>query len=168
MRALLFATAIMSAVPAMAAPPEGPVATPAITALPADAASAEYQAKTAKNRAAFLAFVELYYGQHKTREAFERYVAKDYMQHNPNAPDGREEAIAFLATLMSGPDISMDVRRILVDGDYAVVHLLARQGPEDRGHAIMNIFRMKDGIIVEHWDVTQKIPEETASGRSMG
>lgn len=138
------------------------------TVTPAEGATAEYQAKTAKNRAAFLQFAELYYGQHKTREAFERFVAEDYIQHNPNAKDGREAAIAYLATLMSKPTVSMEVRRILVDGDYAVVHLIGRQGPEDPGHAIMNIFRMKDGIIVEHWDVMQKVPAATASGRPMG
>lgn len=152
----------------LAAPAAAQPIAPSATVAPAEAASAAYQAKTAKNRAAFLQFADLYYGQHKTREAFERFVAKDYIQHNPNAKDGRDAAIAFLATLMAKPTVSMDVRRILVDGDYAVVHLIGRQGPEDPGHAIMNIFRMHDGMIVEHWDVTQPVPAKTASGRPMG
>lgn len=130
--------------------------------------SAEYASRTTRNRAAFLDFVKLYYDEMKLREAFERYVHIDYMQHNPAVVDGREAAIAHLEGLLARPTVSMDVRRILVDGDYAVAHLIGRQGPDDPGHALMNIFRLEDGIIMEHWDVAQAIPAETASGRGMG
>ncbi len=133
-----------------------------------EAASDEYSRKTARNREAFLDFVRLYYDEMKVREAFERYVDEGYIQHNPAVVDGREAAIAHLDGLLERPTVSMDVRRVLVDGDYAVAHLIGRQGPEDPGHALMNIFRMEDGIIMEHWDVAQPIPEKTASGRGMG
>ncbi len=133
-----------------------------------EAASPEHAARTARNRAAFLDFVRLYYDEMKVREAFERYVHVDYMQHNPAVVDGREAAIAHLNGLLARATVSMDVRRLLVDGDYAVAHLIGRQGPEDPGHALMNIFRMEDGIIVEHWDVSQPVPPATASGRGMG
>jgi predicted SnoaL-like aldol condensation-catalyzing enzyme len=127
----------------------------------------EYAARTARNREAFLDFVRLYYDEMKVREAFERYVHEDYMQHNPAVVDGREAAIAHLDKLLQLPTVSMNVRRILVDGDYAFVHLIGRQGPHDPGHALMNVFRMEDGIIIEHWDVAQAIPATTASGRGM-
>ncbi|ODU69216.1 MAG: polyketide cyclase [Novosphingobium sp. SCN 66-18] len=130
--------------------------------------SPEYAARTARNRALLLDFVRLYYDEMKVREAFERYVHPDYMQHNPAVIDGREAAIAHLEGLLARPTVSMDVRRILVDGDYGFVHLIGRQGPEDPGHALMNIFRFADGLIVEHWDVAQPVPATTASGRGMG
>jgi predicted SnoaL-like aldol condensation-catalyzing enzyme len=133
-----------------------------------EAAGDDYKRRTARNREAFLEFVRLYYDEMKVREAFERYVDADYIQHNPAVVDGREAAIAHLEGLLARPTVSMDVRRLLVDGDYAVAHLIGRQGPEDPGHALMNIFRMEDGIIMEHWDVAQAIPEVTASGRGMG
>ena len=138
------------------------------TATMSEAATSEYAARTAANRAAFLDFVRLYYDEMKVREAFELYVHPDYMQHNPAVTDGREAAIAHLEGLLARATVSMDVRRLLVDGDYAVAHLIGRQGPEDPGHALMNIFRMEDGVIVEHWDVAQPVPAETASGRGMG
>ena len=138
------------------------------TATMSEAATSEYAARTAANRAAFLDFVRLYYDEMKVREAFELYVHPDYMQHNPAVTDGREAAIAHLEGLLARATVSMDVRRLLVDGDYAVAHLIGRQGPEDPGHALMNIFRMEDGVIVEHWDVAQAVPAETASGRGMG
>lgn len=133
-----------------------------------EAASAEYAWRTARNREAFLDFVRLYYDEMRVREAFERYVDENYIQHNPAVVDGREAAITHLEGLLARPTVSMDVRRVLVDGDYAVAHLIGRQGPEDPGHALMNIFRMEDGIIMEHWDVAQPIPPVTASGRGMG
>lgn len=131
------------------------------------AAQPDYIATTARNREAFLEFIRLYYYEKKIREAFELYVSPDYMQHNPAVVDGREAAIAHLEGLLARSTASMDVRRVIVDGDYAAVHLIGRQGPEDPGHALMNFFRMEDGIIVEHWDVAQKIPAQTASGRGM-
>ena len=137
-------------------------------ATPGEAATPAYQARTARNRAAFLDFVRLYYGERKVREAFDRYVAVDYQQHNPNIADGREAAVAWLLKMTTGSTVRMDIRRITVDGDYAVVHLHASQGPADPGHVIMNLFRLRDGIIQEHWDVTQAVPATTASGRPLG
>jgi predicted SnoaL-like aldol condensation-catalyzing enzyme len=64
----------------------------------------------------------------KVRKAFERYVHPDYMQHNPAVTDGREAAIAHLEGSLARPTVSMDVRRILVDGDYGFVHLIAARG----------------------------------------
>lgn len=133
-----------------------------------EAATPAYIAKTARNRAAFLDFVRLYYGERKVREAFDRYVDADYQQHNPHIADGREAAVAWLLKMTTGSTVRMDIRRITVDGDYAVVHLHASQGPHDRGHVIMNLFRLQDGIIMEHWDVTQAVPATTASGRPLG
>ena len=144
----------------------GPAA--AIFATPAEAATPEYQARTALNRAAFLDFVRLYYGERRVREAFDRYVSVDYQQHNPNIADGREAAVAWLLKMTTGSSVRMEIRRITVDGDYAVVHLRASQGPDDPGHVIMNLFRLRDGIIQEHWDVTQAVPATTASGRPLG
>ena len=137
-------------------------------ATPDEAATPAYQARTARNRAAFLDFVHLYYVERKVREAFDRYVAVDYQQHNPNIADGREAAVAWLLKMTTGSTVRMDIRRITVDGDYAMVHLHASQGPSDPGHIIMNLFRLQDGIIMEHWDVTQAVPATTASGRPLG
>jgi len=139
-----------------------------VFATPEEAATPDYLARTAVNRTAFLDFVRLYYGERKVREAFDRYVAADYQQHNPHIADGREAAVAWLLKMTTGSTVRMAIRRITVDGDYAVVHLHASQGPDDPGHIIMNLFRLQDGIIREHWDVTQPVPATTASGRPLG
>jgi len=133
-----------------------------------EAASPEYAAKTARNRAIITNFVKLLYEKKQPRVAFERYVDEGYIQHNPKIADGREEALAWLEPVWDLPEAEIQVRRVLVDGDYAFVQIIGRMNHDDPGSAVMNIFRLEDGIIMEHWDVTQAMPESTASGRPLG
>ncbi|MCW2392139.1 putative SnoaL-like aldol condensation-catalyzing enzyme [Sphingobium sp. B1D7B] len=135
---------------------------------PAQAGSADHVALTARNRALMIDFVTILYEQRDPRRAFERYVHEDYIQHNPIIADGRENALKWLEPVFSKAGTEIQVRRVLVDGDYATVQIIGRMGPEDGGSAVMNIFRIEDGMIVEHWDVTQAMPAETASGRPLG
>ena len=124
-------------------------------------------ALTEKNRAIVARFVDLFYQKKLVREAFETYVVEDYIQHNPNIADGREAAIRALGPMFSNPTFTVEVKRDLVDGDMAVVHLHARSSPEERGGAVMDMFRLENGKIVEHWDVLQEIPEKTVSPHPM-
>jgi len=113
-------------------------------------------------------FIPLFYEQGKVREAYETWVAEDYKQHNPNATDGRDAAIAFLEPFYQrNPTHRMTVYRVLVDGDLFAVHLRGQTGPDDRGAAAVDILRVKDCKIVEHWDVTQAVPETSANKNGM-
>lgn len=134
----------------------------------AETSSDAHREKTDRNRALAADFVKLLYEQRNPRAAFEKYVHEDYIQHNPIIADGRENALKWLEPVFSKPDAEIQVRRVLVDGDYLTVQIIGRMSPEDPGSAIINIFRLEDGIIVEHWDVTQAMPAQTASGRSLG
>lgn len=122
---------------------------------------------TETNRAIVEKFVDLFYRQKLVRAAFETYVAEDYIQHNPGIPDGREAAILFLEPMFSKETFTVDVKRILVDGDMAVVHLHARSSSEERGGSVMDMFRLDRGKIVEHWDVLQTVPETSANSHPM-
>ena len=122
---------------------------------------------TETNRAIVEQFVHLFYREKLVREAFETYVVEDYIQHNPNIADGREAAILGLEPMFSKPTFMIEVKRILVDGDMAVVHLHARSSPEERGGSVMDMFRVENGKIVEHWDVLQEIPEKSANAHPM-
>jgi predicted SnoaL-like aldol condensation-catalyzing enzyme len=123
--------------------------------------------QTAANRAIVLDFVDLFYRQRRVREAFERHVAEDYTQHNPNIPDGREAAIAMLAPKFADPQAIFDVKRVLVDGDLACVHLHGAPAPGTLGAAVADLFRLADGKIVEHWDVLQPVPEKATNPHPM-
>lgn len=118
---------------------------------------------TERNRAIITDFARLFYTDRDVRTAFDRYVAKDYIQHNPGILDGRDAAIAALAPMFARPGSRYDVKRILVDGDMAMIHLHGRGGPDGLGGAVADIYRLKDGKIVEHWDVLQPIKADTVN-----
>ena len=120
--------------------------------------SEDHAARTAVTRAIITDFARLFYVERDVRTAFETFVAPCYIQHNPGIPDGRDAAIAALVPMLSDPDFHADLKRVLADGDYGVIHLHGYRGNQ-RGGAVMDLYRLADRKIVEHWDVIQPIPE---------
>ena len=113
-------------------------------------------------------FKALFYDQGKVREAYETYVAEDYRQHNPMAKDGRQAAIDFLEPIYEqNPQHRMTVHRMIVEDPYIAVHLHGQSTPDDRGAAAVDILRVEDCKIVEHWDVTQAVPEGSVNDNGM-
>jgi predicted SnoaL-like aldol condensation-catalyzing enzyme len=122
---------------------------------------------TERNRKVVADFAKMFYDERNVRGAFEKYVADGYIQHNPNIADGRAAAIAALQPMFSRQGAQFDVKRILVDDDMAVIHLRGRGSASDLGGAVADIYRLKDGKIVEHWDVVQPVPEDPANDNTM-
>jgi predicted SnoaL-like aldol condensation-catalyzing enzyme len=117
---------------------------------------------TDANRAVMRAFVDTAYAQKQVRKAYEAYAAPDLVQHNPNIADGRDAAIAEVEGLLNNPAAHFDVKHVVVDGDMATVHFRGSLG-NGVGAAVVELFRLKDGKIVEHWDAFQVIdPKATA------
>ena len=127
----------------------------------APAAIAHPVSETGRNRTVVTAFAHVFYDQRDVRAAFERYVATDYTQHNPDIPDGREAAIKALTPIFSQAGSRFEVKQILVDGDLAVIHLWGRSGPTGEGGDVADFFRLRHGKIVEHWDVLQPMRSGT-------
>lgn len=91
-----------------------------------------------------------------------------YTQHNPMAADGPEGLKGFLQFLRAQyPDSHSEIKRAFADGDYVVLHVHAVRVPGARGSAVVDIFRLENGKIVEHWDVIQEIPEKAANRNGM-
>ncbi|MCQ9120669.1 hypothetical protein BKG95_00895 [Rodentibacter pneumotropicus] len=122
-----------------------------------------------QNKAVALDFYEMVFNQHKLQEASDKYIGKEYLQHNPTVADGKQAFIdAFAPFLKAHPKSKATVKRVLADGDLVALHVHSQLNDEDRGEAVVDIFRFdKAGKIVEHWDVIQAVPEKTESGRSM-
>lgn len=113
-------------------------------------------------------FIELFYRQKKVREAFETWVHPDYIQHKPALPDGREAVITFLEQLLERfPDRIFTIHRVIASDDLVAVHYHTQSDPEDLGFAVIDIFRVEDCRLVEHWDVVQPVPAESANENSM-
>nr|WP_256943232.1 nuclear transport factor 2 family protein [Achromobacter xylosoxidans] len=136
----------------------------ALALSPAAHASAEQEAA---NKAAVLAFYEKGLNQ-KDADAALKYVGDRYVQHNPNAADGPEGFRKFIAYLRDKfPQSRSEIKRVFTDGDYVILHVHAVRQPGDRGSAIIDIFRLERGKIVEHWDAVQPIPEQSANPNGM-
>lgn len=122
---------------------------------------------TEKNRKIIEAFADVFYRQKDVEKAFNEYVAENYIQHNPNILDGREAAITALKPKFSNPDAIFDIKRIIVDGNMAVIHLHGRMNKTHAGGAVADIYRLENGKIVEHWDVLQPIPDKAVNPHPM-
>lgn len=136
-------------------------------ALLAGCSSPPPQDRDEKTRQLVTDFARIFYEQRDVRGAFAKHVAPDYIQHNPGIADGRDAAIAALEPMFSRPDARFEVKRILVDGDFAAIHLFGRGDPATRGAAVVDLYRLKNGKIVEHWDVLQPMPERSANPHPM-
>jgi predicted SnoaL-like aldol condensation-catalyzing enzyme len=96
------------------------------------------------------------------------YFGPRYVQHNPTAPDGIEGFKAFLSFLRDKfPNSHSEIKKVFADGDYVILHVHAVREPGTRGAAIVDIFKLENGKIVEHWDVRQEIPEKAANDNGM-
>jgi predicted SnoaL-like aldol condensation-catalyzing enzyme len=111
---------------------------------------------------------ELAINQRKPEEAVAKYLGPHYRQHNPGAGDGPEPFIETVKRFaQTFPELRMEPKRIIAEGDYVVLHSHLILKPGDRGTAVVDIFRLENGKIVEHWDVLQEVPEKSANNNTM-
>ncbi|MDQ4071035.1 MAG: nuclear transport factor 2 family protein [Actinomycetota bacterium] len=121
-----------------------------------------------QNKKTVVGYLETALNAKQPAEAVAAYVGPRYIQHNPQAPDGPDAFIAFVEGFTQQfPDARIDVRRVVAEGDLVVTHSLLTVGATDRGTAAVDIFRLEDGKIVEHWDVLQPVPETAANDNTM-
>jgi predicted SnoaL-like aldol condensation-catalyzing enzyme len=131
------------------------------TAYAADAAQMEANKKTVA------ALYDAVLNQ-KDFDKASQYLGPRYTQHNPGAADGPEGLKGFIAFLKDKfPNNRSEIKRIFADGDYVIVHVHAVREPGTRGNAIIDIFKLENGKVVEHWDVVQPIPEKAANENGM-
>jgi predicted SnoaL-like aldol condensation-catalyzing enzyme len=101
-------------------------------------------------------------------EAHSKYIGANFKHHNPFF-EGTAEALqaAMNASAKQNPAKTMEVKRVIADGDFVVVHSHVRQNPNDLGAVVVHIFRFENGCIVELWDLGQPIPEKSPNQYGM-
>jgi len=121
-----------------------------------------------QNKETVRAFYDLAFNQKKPEEAVARDVGSTYIQHNPIAGDGPQPFVEFVNGFVGQfPDLSVDIKRVIAEGDLVMTHSLMKTSPEDRGTAAADIFRLEGSKIVEHWDVLQPVPATAANDNTM-
>ena len=120
----------------------------------------------AANKKLVVDFYRVVFIEKNVREGFERYVVPEYIQHNPLVPTGRAAAVKLLGQRVTRESIT-DIKRVIAEDDLVVLHVHSRTNMQDRGRAVVDIFRVTDGKIVEHWDVIQVIPPTAANSNGM-
>ncbi|MGW2385481.1 nuclear transport factor 2 family protein [Streptomyces lincolnensis] len=104
----------------------------------------------------------------KDLSALDRYWGPEYHQHNPNIADGVAGAKAGLGGYFKQfPQLTVSPKRIIAEGDLVAVHSHYVNAPGERGQAIVDLFRVRGGKIVEHWDVIQDVPATSANDNTM-
>jgi predicted SnoaL-like aldol condensation-catalyzing enzyme len=121
----------------------------------------------AANKKTVVAFYEAAINQ-KDFAAASQFIGPRYTQHNPNAADGPEGFKRFIEFLREKfPNAHSEIKKVFADGDYVILHVRAVREPGTRGNAIVDIFKLENGKIVEHWDVVQPIPDQSANNNGM-
>lgn len=97
-----------------------------------------------------------------------KYIAEDYIQHNPNVQQGREGILVVTKLIRQQPEGFVAPGRktplhVVAEGDLVVVIWNQPQpDPNKPGETYIgqafDMFRVKDGMVVEHWDDTRKSP----------
>jgi predicted SnoaL-like aldol condensation-catalyzing enzyme len=110
---------------------------------------------------------EVIFNGHDLSRASE-FIKEDYIQHNPGVKTGLKGFVdAFVLHFQRAPQFRVEIKHLIAEGEYVVVHLHAKGKPEDMGGAVVDIYRMEDGKAAEHWDVLQSIPAEFVHNNGM-
>ncbi|HET6552656.1 MAG TPA: nuclear transport factor 2 family protein [Dyella sp.] len=116
-----------------------------------------------------LDFYKLAMQEFKPREAFARYAAADFVEHSADSAGGTAAStVTFLEGLIKQfPDPHWEVVRSVAEGDLVFLHVRVTPAPKAPAIAVAEIFRVRNGKIVEHWDVIQHEPAKAVNPNSM-
>jgi len=115
------------------------------------------------NRQNAISFYEMMFNDCDPRRAIETFVGDNYIQHNPHVETGKQGFIEYFERMARdylGKQVL--IKRSVAEGDLVVLHC-HQIWPEGLEYAGIDIFRFNEnGKIVEHWDVLQELPTESA------
>jgi predicted SnoaL-like aldol condensation-catalyzing enzyme len=120
----------------------------------------------ANNKKIVVEFYQKLFGD-KDISAIDQYIVEDYIQHNPVAADGRQALKDFANKWIANqPKTQVDFQKVVADGDLVFLHIKTKS-ISGKDLSLVDIFRLKNGKIVEHWDIMQEVPEKSANPHPM-
>src|SRR5438105_14369267 len=101
----------------------------------------------------------------QVEDACRFYAGTSYRQQKALIEDSMEGLRKIVTWLTNA---RCEIKRVFADGDYVILHS-HWHGLSDnpRGEAVVDIFRLEGGKVLEHWDVIQPIPETSANTNTM-
>jgi predicted SnoaL-like aldol condensation-catalyzing enzyme len=118
-----------------------------------------------KNKKIVVDFYQKVFGD-KDFSVIDSVIVDSYIQHNPSVADGREPLKKALKVwLKDAPKTKVDFQHVIAEDDLVVLHI--KDVNNGKVTAIVDIFRLKDGKITEHWDAVQKAPEKSENKHPM-
>jgi predicted SnoaL-like aldol condensation-catalyzing enzyme len=102
----------------------------------------------------------------KNMDAIDKYIGDVYIQHNPGVTDGKEALKNAVRVWFKGaPKEKIDIEHLAADGNFVYIHTKSKRG--NAIYSVIDIFRIENGKIVEHWDVQQEVPKQSVNPHPM-
>lgn len=114
-----------------------------------------------KNKKLVTDFFLIFYNDKDLAKA-KTMMAPDFVNHHPYSGIGIEATIDAVNQHLFGkyPDFKVSIKRITAEQDLVWIQCYTQDFPGDHGKMSMDIWRVKDGKIAEHWDIIQEIPKD--------
>ena len=107
------------------------------------------------NKDLIKAFYQEFFNDHVI-EAADKYVREDYIQHNPGVEQGRKGLKEeFAAKFVSEPTFHLNIEKLISEDDMICVYLKNVDPDGNTKARVVDIYRIQDGKLAEHWDVLQ-------------
>jgi predicted SnoaL-like aldol condensation-catalyzing enzyme len=99
--------------------------------------------------------------------AIDEYISSDFIQHNPTIGDGPDGVHALVQMLASQgvPKQKIEFKHILAEGDIVFLH--SRYEMAGKEYRFVDIYRIQNGKLTEHWDAMQQMPDERANNNPL-
>ena len=140
----------------------------AVTPKPTPKVIMQQNELTQKNKALVLKAYQELFGDHDLN-ALDRYWATPYIQHNPTMNDGIDSVKQMLENMgiSHWPKQKVEFKRVIAEGDLVMLQVVQPKSDNSTETVIVDMFRVENGKIAEHWDVTQAVPADAVNKRTM-